>query len=205
MAFKHMNLVQGSMKAPLGGDLELPPEGRHTAVIVGLVDLGTHQQAYQGELRNRHLLSIVWEIDALDSEQNRFLVAQSYTFSQNKQAKLVEDMALGLDVNPDFVQDMDLAQLIGQTMSFRLTHETSKQGSTFLKVQGLAPTDSTMEPFVFPVLFDDPATGDVSQLKAFPKWLLDKVETCQERNPVRGQTHQPGRPAQQGDDEELPF
>jgi len=72
-----------------GGDFELPPSGSHPAILIGIVDLGTRDNTYNGKTSKRHKIMLAWELTAEnDSKGQTFVVAQDYTWSLNSKAQL---------------------------------------------------------------------------------------------------------------------
>ena len=55
---------EGSANAPVTTDT--PPAGLHRAVLVGIVDIGTHDGEYKGQKNTTHRCLLVWEL--LDAE-----------------------------------------------------------------------------------------------------------------------------------------
>lgn len=53
-----------------GGDFEIVPAGNHPGVCIGLVDLGTHWESFQGgpEKKQRKVL-LVWEVDTGEGDK----------------------------------------------------------------------------------------------------------------------------------------
>ncbi len=63
-------------------DFELPPAGFHPATLIALIDLGTHDDEYNGKINTFRKIYVVWELaNEHDSEGKPFLVGQDYTWS----------------------------------------------------------------------------------------------------------------------------
>jgi len=59
---------------------ENPPEGKYDAVLMGVVDLGTHEDTYQGVSRTKHELQLTWELCGSQMSDGRpFVVSKNYT------------------------------------------------------------------------------------------------------------------------------
>ena len=45
-----------------GGTFEQAPKGMHNATCYRLVDVGTHEETFEGESKKRHSIFIYWEL-----------------------------------------------------------------------------------------------------------------------------------------------
>ena len=64
-----------------GGDFELPPSGSYPAVLIGLIDLGTHDREYNGKTDEVHKLLFVWElVTESKADGDNFVVIKDFTF-----------------------------------------------------------------------------------------------------------------------------
>ena len=140
-----------------GGDFELPPSGTHPAVMVGLIDLGTTENTYNGKTSDRHKILLVWELTAeADSKGVNFIVAQDYTWSLGKKAALrplVEGFR-GKAMADE--EEFDLALMLGKPCMVVVTEGISGNGKKFAEVASLSPPmrgltvpPATREPFIF--------------------------------------------------------
>jgi hypothetical protein len=141
--------VSFKTKASSGeGEYELPPAGSHPAIMIGLVDLGTHDNTYNGKTAKRHKILLVWELTAeSDSKGQAFIVAQDYTWSLNTKAQLrtiVEGFrakALADD------EEFDLMTMLGQPSMISLTEGVSGSGKKFVEVASVSrPSKHTTVP-----------------------------------------------------------
>lgn len=139
-----------------GGDFELPPSGTHPAVLVALIDLGTHQSRFDAT-KTVHKILLIWELTAeSDSSGNNFLITQDYTWSLNKKAGLrpiVEGFrAKTLADNEEY----DLGEMLGKPCVVSLSEGVSGSGKKFMDVtsvsppmRGLTVPPATHEPYGF--------------------------------------------------------
>jgi len=122
-----------------GGDYELPPAGSHPAILVGLVDLGTKDNTYNGKTSKRHKIMLIWELTAeSDSKGQNFVVAQDYTWSLNSKAALrvIVEGFRGRAMADD--EEFDLSQMLAQPSMISLSEGTSASGKKFMEVTGLS-------------------------------------------------------------------
>lgn len=140
-----------------GGDFELPPAGLHPAVLIGLLDLGTHTREFGGEKSDVHKLFLVWELTAEnDSKGQPFVIGQDFTHSLNKKAKLrgIVEGFLGRTLNDQ--EPFDLALMIGKPAVVNVMEGTSGSGKKYVEVVSVAKPmkgqnvpEITREPYVF--------------------------------------------------------
>lgn len=123
-----------------GGDFERPPSGMHPAVLVGLIDLGTHTRTYGGKTWDARKILFAWELTAeKDKDGNNFIVAQDYTWSLNKKANLrsVIEGWIGRGLRDD--EEYDFGQLLGQACIVNLTEGLTAGGKKFTEIASASP------------------------------------------------------------------
>ncbi len=73
-------------------EFEKPAAGLHSAVCISVVDLGTQENNYQGEISHKRQVALIWELDQTMKEGKfageRMLVSMICTASLNEKAKL---------------------------------------------------------------------------------------------------------------------
>lgn len=130
-----------AMRATSGDmDFELPPPGIHPAVLVGLIDLGTHESNFGGQIKDRHKILLVWElVNECDSQGQNFIASQDYTWSLNVKAGLrrVVEGFLGKSITDG--SEFDLMTLLGAPCMVSLTEGQSGNGRRFIEVTSLSP------------------------------------------------------------------
>lgn len=157
-----------------GGDFEAPPGGSYPGCLVGLIDLGTHDNTYNGKTTEQHKVYLVWELTAEhDSKGQTFKVAKDFTLSLNTKAKLrgfLEGWE-GRKFNDD--EEIDLGSYMLRSGVINLSEGTSNNGKKFVDVssvtkpmKGLIVPPRTVEPFVW--TFDG---WDCRQDPPIPDWV----------------------------------
>lgn len=120
------------------GDWELPPAETLPAVLIGFVDLGTHDNSFNGETKKRHLIYLVWELTATpDSSGQNFLVGCEYTWSLSSQANLrpvIEAINGKPLVNGN---DFDIASVVGKPCQLTLVEGETKAKKKFVQVSNV--------------------------------------------------------------------
>lgn len=118
-----------------GGNYQSPPAGTHGAVCIGVIDLGTHDDTYQGETKTQHKIFLAWE---LTNEQNNdgenFIVGQEYTWSLGKKAKLrgLIEGWIGKQFGDD--EEFEIVGLIGKSCCLTLVEANSASGYVNTKI-----------------------------------------------------------------------
>lgn len=82
-----------TMKASKGGGGEgfaKAPPGNHPAVCVAIIDLGTHESDFNGEVKDYHKLFFLWELvhEKNPNSGRNFVIGAELTKSLNEKAKL---------------------------------------------------------------------------------------------------------------------
>src|SRR4051812_30305841 len=98
-----------------GGDYEVPPEGSQPAVLVALIELGEHENDYQGQSKGfQPRVFLVWELAEKKSDGTPFIVGRDYTKSLGKKANLraIVEKWRGKALDDD--EEYDLTKLIGK-------------------------------------------------------------------------------------------
>ena len=69
------------MKVNGNTDFKLPEPGTYSAVCTRIIDLGTQETHYQGEIKKARKIMLSWEIDSLMDDGRPFLVSNRFTKS----------------------------------------------------------------------------------------------------------------------------
>jgi hypothetical protein len=76
-----------------GGGYESLPVGQYKAACYRIVDVGTHNETYEGETSKRHSVFIYWETpDNKMSDGKPFSIMKQYTLSLNEKSALFRDL-----------------------------------------------------------------------------------------------------------------
>lgn len=163
-----------NQKATKGeGNFEKAPVGNHPAVCVALIDLGTQENNYQGNVTWQRRVYLCWELttEATQADPNRnHVIGAELTLSLNEKAKLrkwIEGRA-GRQFPEGY--EHDVSKELGKTCLLMV-----KEHNGYPRVDGMSavPKGMTVPPAkLTPFIFslddldtDDPKTPD------FPPWL----------------------------------
>jgi hypothetical protein len=157
-----------------GGDWELPPGGTYPAILVGLIDLGTHEREFQGSKSEARKVLLVWELTGeYDSKGESFKVAKDFTLSLNSKAKLRAFLEgwEGRKFKDD--EEIDLLSFVNRECVLNVTEGTSNAGKRFVDVasatkpmRGLVVPPRSVEPYVFTL-----ADSDLKADPGVPDWV----------------------------------
>lgn len=215
-----MNPFKG--KANNGQGVEVPEAGTHPAALVALVDLGSHEDEYNGEKKTARKVMLAWELTAekQSGSEHNHIVSKEYSLSFHKKGKLrlACEAVRGKAYSED--EEIDYTKLLGQPCLVTVEVAVSAGGNSYAKVTGVTRPAKGM-PVPAPKRrsaswFLDGA--DLSGLEAIG-WLpylygrpaVEVVKESKEYLAVTGRTATrelapDGAPAgESGDEQEIPF
>jgi hypothetical protein len=134
-----------------GGDFELCPAGSLHGCLLGVVDLGTHWDSFQGQTERKvRRVLLVWEVEAevegKDTPQH-LVIGRDYNVGLNDKGELVYGMKSALRLllegyhGKQFSegQDIDPEALLGRPCLVHVTHERTKgTGKDIARVKGIS-------------------------------------------------------------------
>jgi hypothetical protein len=177
-------------KATAGAKREVPAAGAQPAVLIGLVDLGTHEETYKDEAKQSERtvevrkLCLVWELTAekmAGMKEANHVVSKVYNMSAaghfgpksglRKMAEAVRGKAYQEG------EDVDVSKMLGKPFLITITHGKSNAGNDYAKIDGIGPVPKGMAvppalrtPFTWEL-----DTGDVKDLEWLPYLFGEKV------------------------------
>lgn len=125
---------------------EIMEAGTYPMRCIQVVELGTHQVEYQGEMKDRKELMIVWETNELMEDGRPFTVNWRGTNSLNEKSKLYSMLTAwrGRKFTPEELKGFELKNILDKCCLGNITKETSKSGKDFNKVTGVMPLPKGM-------------------------------------------------------------
>lgn len=162
-----------------GGATEIPKAGSHPAVLIGMIDLGTHEETFEDKDKgtsktvDMRKVLFAWELTAepisghKDGRNHVLVRDYNAVFSQRAALRKMVEGWRGKSFIDD--EDFDLQKLLGQKCMVTVKHGTSSKGNTFAKLDGIAPVPKGMavpEPKIKPFAW---AIGDGEFPD--PQWL----------------------------------
>lgn len=141
---------------PKGTNFEMTPADTHLAVCYRLIDLGTQQTDYLGQIKRQHKIMLSWELpNALMQEGEYagkpFSFHQRYTYSSSDKSNLRHDLEAwrGVPFSDEDFEKFDLGVLLGKGCLIGIVHET-KGGKTYANKSSIMklPKGMTVPPLV---------------------------------------------------------
>jgi hypothetical protein len=149
-----------------GGSYECCPADNYPGAIVGLFDVGTHAETFNGETKDSHKVIFVYELSETQANGKPFILAEKYTLSLNSKAKMkkVLEALHGRTIAEG--EKISLRQLAGMACMVNVGNtETVKDGKprkyhNILGIsklpKGMPPFKPTLEPVLWSVKQDEP-------------------------------------------------
>lgn len=152
-----------------GGDFKLIPAGVHIGRCFRIVDLGTQEEEYQGELKLMPKIAIYWELHGEDEDGNPLMmdngepmfIWQEYTKSLGQKAKLRAALEAwrGKPFTEEELKGFDITKLLNAYCMVNVTHKTSQKGRTYANVSSLTPLPAALrhakpQPILPSAIFD---------------------------------------------------
>ena len=140
-----------------GGNFKRVPAGVHIGRCYSLIDLGTQESNYQGDLKFQHKIRVGWELFGedengqpltveVDGKEMPLTISKSYTVSLHEKAGLRKDLAAwrGRDFTDEEAKGFDVSKLIGAYCMVNVTTSESN-GKTYSNVAGLTPLPAALK------------------------------------------------------------
>ncbi len=123
-----------------GGDFELCPPGNYPAQIVGLIDVGTHEETNdKGETYDSRKLVLAVELTKKSSKGARFVVSKLFTWSMRDNSNWYKLVSALTGKKFAEGEKFDPRQVLGMPAMANITHVTSqKSGKPFHVLDVLA-------------------------------------------------------------------
>jgi hypothetical protein len=158
-----------------------------------MVDLGTHEETYEGETRDRRTVRLGFELPTelkVFKEENGeqpYLIGRDFTFSMHKKSALRAFLQVwrGVPFNDEEASNFDIAKLLGVPAMVSISH-TTKDDKTYAKLDSAMrlPKGTTCPPQVGPSMIlhlDDFGSAEFSDTMAkLPEWVRKKIENSRE-------------------------
>jgi hypothetical protein len=144
-----------------GGDFELCPAGTHPGNMIGIVDLGTHWDSFQGQAERKvRRVLLVWELEAeVDGKDQHLVVGRDYNIGINDKDELVYGKKSALRLLLEGYrgkqygegEDIDPESLLGKPCLVQVTHEKTKgSGKDVARVKSISQLAKQM-PAIKPI------------------------------------------------------
>ncbi len=114
------------------GDFHEVPPGTYTAICIGLIDIGTRDKEWQGQVKKRNELVVQWELPEermdVDGVEKPMVITKFYTNSLSENANLRADLRSwrGRDFTPEELAKFDLQNILGKGCLLSIVHKPKK-------------------------------------------------------------------------------
>lgn len=171
-----------------GGDFTPPPEGTHPARCYRVVDLGTQETNFQGQVKHQRKVIVSWELPTEPMEDGKpFTVHQRYTFSSHEKSnfrKHLESWRGKRFTDADFGDDgFDIANLLGVPCLLTVVHNTSGE-RTYANVDSVVklPKDYEVPKAVNDTMLMslEPGEFDATTFALLPEGLQETIRKSPE-------------------------
>ena len=166
-----------------GGTFEQAPQGTHNATCYRLVDVGTHDETYEGETKKRHSIFIYWEInDAKMEDGQPFSIMKQYTLSLNEKSALYKDLCAWRkkQFSDEELKGFDLTSILGVTCDLDIGETKtgkSKVTAVYSPDGGAKKQPTVNEQIAFDI--DEYVAGNNDMNAAWvdlPTWVQTKID-----------------------------
>lgn len=141
-------------------DFELTPAGTIAAICWRVIDLGTQQSNWEGQVKRAKKIAISWELpsEKMADGTRVFSIHKRYTISLHEKATLRKDLEAwrGVPFTDEELRGFDISKLLGKACLLGIVHER-KDGKTFADITSILKLPKGMpipEPVNNPVRFD---------------------------------------------------
>ena len=207
-----------------GAKSEVPPAGSHPAVLVAIVDLGTHRETFKDEKNGERTADLrkvlfAWELTSepmSGMKDSNHIMTRDYnvTFSNKSSLRKMVEGWRGKAFAEG--EGFDVGVLLGKACLLTVTHAESARGNTYAKIGGIAPLPKVMTapPPKRKLTTWMESGSDETELSWLPflygEPVADVVKRCLERTQSKQPSAVPPDPMQEAaqasdQDEEVPF
>ena len=132
-----------------GGAFELCPEGNHVACCYAIIDLGTHEESYEGQPpKPKRKIFIQWEVSSESRQDGTpFRIGKTYTLSSNEKSSLRKDLESwrGQKFTEEDLGNFKLQNLIEKPCMLNVV-QSERDGKTYSNIASIARMPKGMAP-----------------------------------------------------------
>ncbi len=113
-----------------------PDEGTYPAVLVGIIDLGTHVEEYGGKSKDTHKILLVWELAGMKEPGTQIpvTIGRDYTFSLQEKANLSKLIGTWRGKPLTEGEDFDITKMLAAPCLLTISHKTAKESENVYAV-----------------------------------------------------------------------
>ena len=166
-------------------EYEVPQAGGTLARLYRIIDLGTQQTSYMGEVKMTPQVMLVFELPTeLTKDGKPMTINGIYTRSLNEKAKLrgIVKALTGKTITDSNVREFNLGELVGKICTVDIINKDGKDGSRKAYIQNIISAPKGMpvpEPFNENLIFDL-SNFSLDIFNKIPKYWQDRIALTRE-------------------------
>jgi hypothetical protein len=206
-----------------GTPFEKPPAGTHSAVLIAMIDLGTHEKEFKGKMRKNRKIFLVWElVDEFRKDKTPHVIGREYNLFFGETSALTELLETWLNKKIPPGTHPKLTAMLGRACNLTVVHKQSKSSDReYANIDAVTPLkkgEVIKSPARAPFFWDlgmpsEPPAHDwlpynigeplVDWIKRSPEW---RTRTAEARK-VEEEENQDAEPAGVGPktEDDIPF
>ena len=173
---------------------DIIPSGSYPARCISMIDIGTIPSEWQGEMKSRTVIRLVFELPTLtkvfnpDKGEQPYVKDIQFTKSLHEKSNLLPFLNnwRGKSLTIEECQGFDLSKLLGAECLLSIVHESVKD-KTYANIGGISTIPTGL---VCPAQFNHSFIWDyqdnfksnliTDENDTIPTWLQDKIKTSSE-------------------------
>lgn len=146
--------IMALIAADNGGTFKPVPQGVHMARCYRVIDLGTQEVNFQGDIKAQRKILIGWELFGEDEngeplttdEGQPMTISKRYTLSLSRNARLRADLESwrGRAFTDQELRGFDVANLLNAYCMVNVTHD-SRDGKTYSNIASISPVPAMLK------------------------------------------------------------
>jgi hypothetical protein len=167
------------------------PEGTHLARCYRIVDLGTQESTYLGQVKNQRKVMIQFEVHGDDENGFALItragepmsISKNYTLSIGEKSRLRQDLASwrGKAFTPEELKGFELKNLLGVWGMISVIKTLGSDGKEYSNINAITPVPAVVKKSGMPQYFNDPKifsidSPDMELFATFSDYLRAKIE-----------------------------
>lgn len=188
----------GKAPPPMKAKRELMPSGNHVATLYQILNIGTVDTEYMGEISKKYLVNLTWEVPSLmrvfneEKGEQPMVISREYTFSMAEKANLRKDIQgwLGSSFTEGEAENYDISDLLGKSCLINVIHRVSKKDTEYVMIAGITPIPEGLdvpESSINPIKELSFEAFDNELFESLPEWLRDKISSSDQYKEMKGQ------------------
>jgi len=167
------------------------PEGTHLARCYRIVDLGTQESTYLGQVKNQRKVMIQFEVHGDDENGFALItragepmsISKNYTLSIGEKSRLRQDLASwrGKAFTPEELKGFELKNLLGVWGMISVIKKPGSDGKEYTNINAITPVPAVVKKNGMPQYFNEAKifsidSPDMELFATFSDYLREKIE-----------------------------